>query len=76
MRQDANTAQMIHRIEAMVEELSTAFTLEPGDVLSTGSPAGVGGLMQPPRWLRPGDVVRVEIECVGAIENRVVAEPE
>jgi 2-keto-4-pentenoate hydratase/2-oxohepta-3-ene-1,7-dioic acid hydratase in catechol pathway len=76
LRQDANTAQMIHRIEAMVEELSTAFTLEPGDVLSTGSPAGVGGLMQPPRWLRPGDVVRVEIECVGAIENRVVAEPE
>lgn len=75
LRQDANTSQMIHRIGAMVEELSTAFTLEPGDVLSTGSPAGVGGLMDPPCYLRPGDVVRVEIESIGAIENRVVAEP-
>lgn len=75
LRQDGNTAQMIHRIEAMVVELSTAFTLEPGDVLSTGSPAGVGGLMTPPRYLVPGDVVRVEIEGIGHIENRVVAEP-
>ena len=75
LRQDGNTAQMIHRIEAMVVELSTAFTLEPGDVLTTGSPAGVGGLMDPPRYLVPGDVVRVEIEGIGHIENRVVAEP-
>jgi 2-keto-4-pentenoate hydratase/2-oxohepta-3-ene-1,7-dioic acid hydratase in catechol pathway len=75
LRQDANTADMIHRIGAMVAELSTAFTLEPGDVLSTGSPAGVGGLMDPPRYLQPGDVVRVEIEGIGAIENKVVAEP-
>jgi 2-keto-4-pentenoate hydratase/2-oxohepta-3-ene-1,7-dioic acid hydratase in catechol pathway len=75
LRQDGNTAQMIHRIEAMLVELSTAFTLEPGDVLSTGSPAGVGGLMEPPRYLREGDVVRVEIEGIGAIENRVILEP-
>jgi 2-keto-4-pentenoate hydratase/2-oxohepta-3-ene-1,7-dioic acid hydratase in catechol pathway len=66
---------MIHRIGAMVVELSTAFTLEPGDILATGSPAGVGGLMEPPCYLRPGDVVRVEIESIGAIENRVIAEP-
>lgn len=75
LRQDGNTAGMIHRIEAMLVELSTAFTLEPGDVLSTGSPAGVGGLMDPPRYLVPGDVVRVEIEGIGHIENRVVQEP-
>jgi 2-keto-4-pentenoate hydratase/2-oxohepta-3-ene-1,7-dioic acid hydratase in catechol pathway len=75
LRQDANTSQMIHRIGAMVAELSTAFTLEPGDVLSTGSPAGVGGLMSPPRYLVAGDVVRVEIEGIGAIENLVVPEP-
>jgi 2-keto-4-pentenoate hydratase/2-oxohepta-3-ene-1,7-dioic acid hydratase in catechol pathway len=75
LRQDGNTSQMIHRIDAMVVELSTAFTLEPGDVLATGSPAGVGGLMEPPCYLRPGDVVRVEIESIGAIENRVIAEP-
>ncbi|MEA2810279.1 MAG: hypothetical protein QOJ17_4420 [Rhodospirillaceae bacterium] len=75
LRQDGNTSQMIHRIGEMVAELSTAFTLEPGDVLSTGSPAGVGGLMEPPCYLRPGDVVRVEIESIGAIENRVIAEP-
>jgi 2-keto-4-pentenoate hydratase/2-oxohepta-3-ene-1,7-dioic acid hydratase in catechol pathway len=76
LRQDGNTAQMIHRIEAMLVELSTAFTLEPGDVLTTGSPAGVGGLMDPPRYLVPGDVVRVEIEGIGHIENRVVTEPD
>lgn len=75
LRQDASTADMIHSIGAMVTELSTAFTLEPGDILSTGSPAGVGGLMQPPCYLRPGDVVRVEIEAIGVIENRVIAEP-
>lgn len=75
LRQDGNTAEMIHSIGAMIAELSTAFTLEPGDILATGSPAGVGGLMEPPRYLKVGDVVRVEIESIGAIENRVVAEP-
>jgi 2-keto-4-pentenoate hydratase/2-oxohepta-3-ene-1,7-dioic acid hydratase in catechol pathway len=76
LRQDANTSEMIHRIGAMVAELSTAFTLEPGDILSTGSPSGVGGLMDPPRYLRSGDVVRVEIEGIGVIENKVVDEPK
>ena len=75
LRQDGNTAEMIHRIEDMLVELTTAFTLEPGDVLTTGSPAGVGGLMDPPTYLRIGDVVRVEIEGIGFIENTVIAEP-
>ncbi|MES2609170.1 MAG: fumarylacetoacetate hydrolase family protein [Pseudomonadota bacterium] len=75
LRQDGNTREMTHRVEDMIVELTTAFTLEPGDVLTTGSPAGVGGLMDPPRYLQVGDVVRVEIEGIGAIENRVIAEP-
>lgn len=74
LRQQANTAEMIHRIPALIEELTTAFTLQAGDVLSTGTPAGVGGLMKPPCYLKPGDVVRVEIDGIGHIENRVVDE--
>lgn len=74
-RQHANTADMIHQIPAMIGELSTAFTLQAGDILSTGTPAGVGGLFDPPRYLIPGDVVRVEIEKIGFIESRIVDEP-
>ena len=59
----------------MVEHLSTAFTLEPGDVISTGTPAGVGMAMQQPGWLKAGDVVRIEIEGIGTLENPVIDEP-
>ncbi len=76
LRQHSCTSQLIFDCYAQVEHLSTAFTLEPGDVVTTGTPSGVGGAMQPPRFLQLGDVVRVEIEKLGAIENRVVAEPE
>ena len=55
--------------------LSTACTLEPGDIIATGTPAGVGIVRQPPRWLVPGDTVRVEIDGIGALENPVIAEP-
>jgi 2-keto-4-pentenoate hydratase/2-oxohepta-3-ene-1,7-dioic acid hydratase in catechol pathway len=51
------------------------FTLEPGDVLTTGSPAGVGAAQKPPRYLQVGDLCRIEIEGIGHIENRVIAEP-
>lgn len=74
LRQDASTAEMVHRVGEMVEELTTCFTLEPGDLLATGSPAGVGGLMEPPCYLRAGDRVRVAIEGIGAIENVVAPE--
>ncbi len=70
-RQHSNTNQLIFDCAALVEHLSTAFTLEPGDLISTGTPAGVAVAMNPPRWLVPGDVVRVEIAGLGAIENRV-----
>jgi 2-keto-4-pentenoate hydratase/2-oxohepta-3-ene-1,7-dioic acid hydratase in catechol pathway len=75
LRQDSNTRQLIFDCFAQVEHLSTAFTLEPGDVVTTGTPSGVGGAMQPPRFLAAGDVVRVEVEGIGRIENRVIAEP-
>jgi 2-keto-4-pentenoate hydratase/2-oxohepta-3-ene-1,7-dioic acid hydratase in catechol pathway len=75
LRQSANTSELIWRFREMIEELTTAFTLEPGDILSTGSPAGVGGAQKPPIYLKVGDVVRVEVEGVGHIENRVIAEP-
>jgi 2-keto-4-pentenoate hydratase/2-oxohepta-3-ene-1,7-dioic acid hydratase in catechol pathway len=75
LRQDGSTSELIYRFGEMLLELSTAFTLEPGDILTTGSPAGVGGAMQPPRYLKIGDVCRVEIEGIGHIENRVVPEP-
>jgi 2-keto-4-pentenoate hydratase/2-oxohepta-3-ene-1,7-dioic acid hydratase in catechol pathway len=76
LRQHSNTSQLIFDCYAQVEHLSTAFTLEPGDVVTTGTPAGVGGAMKPPRFLVAGDVVRIEIERVGRIENRVIPEPE
>ena len=76
LRQHSNTKQLIFDCFAQVEHLSTAFTLEPGDVITTGTPAGVGGAMKPPRFLVAGDVVRIEIERIGTLENRVVPEPE
>jgi 2-keto-4-pentenoate hydratase/2-oxohepta-3-ene-1,7-dioic acid hydratase in catechol pathway len=74
-RQQSNTDQLIFDGAALIEFLSTAFTLEPGDVICTGTPGGVGMLMSPPRWLAPGDVVRVEIEGLGVLENPLIAEP-
>lgn len=71
IRQDSNTSDFIHGIGAQIEYLSSAFTLEPGDIISTGTPEGVGAAMQPPQFLKPGDVVRCEIDGIGAIENIV-----
>jgi 2-keto-4-pentenoate hydratase/2-oxohepta-3-ene-1,7-dioic acid hydratase in catechol pathway len=72
-RQESNTAGMIHTVAAQIEYLSTAFTLEPGDLIATGTPEGVGAGMKPPSYLKPGDVVRCEIDGIGAIENTVIA---
>jgi 2-keto-4-pentenoate hydratase/2-oxohepta-3-ene-1,7-dioic acid hydratase in catechol pathway len=76
LRQSSNTKQLIFDCFSLVEHLSTAFTLEPGDVVATGTPGGVGIAAKPPRLLVPGDVVRVEIEGIGALENRVIEEPD
>ncbi len=76
LRQDSSTADLIFPCAEMVAYLTTVFPLEPGDVLSTGTPSGVGMGFRPPRWLRPGDRVRIEIEGVGVLENPVeAAEP-
>jgi 2-keto-4-pentenoate hydratase/2-oxohepta-3-ene-1,7-dioic acid hydratase in catechol pathway len=69
-RQDAPTENMIFDIPTLIETVSRGITLYPGDVIATGTPAGVGMGMVPPRWLQAGDVVRIEIDGLGEIENR------
>ena len=72
--QDSNTAQLIFKIPQLIEFLSSVFTLEPGDIVSTGTPAGVGFVRKPPVYLRPGDNVTVRVEGLGELTNPVVAE--
>ena len=72
--QASNTRHLIFDCYDLVETLSTVFTLEPGDVIATGTPGGVGNAMTPPRFLAAGDTVRIEVERIGAIENAVVDE--
>ena len=74
LRQQASTRNMIFDCYALVEHISTAFTLEPGDVIATGTPAGVGGAYKPPRWLVAGDKVAITIEGIGELSNPVAAE--
>jgi 2-keto-4-pentenoate hydratase/2-oxohepta-3-ene-1,7-dioic acid hydratase in catechol pathway len=74
-KQSSNTEQLIFGVGPIIEYLSAGFTLEPGDVVFTGTPAGVGGAMKPPTFLKVGDVVSVEIDGLGALENTVAEEP-
>ncbi len=71
LRQDGSTKDLIHDIPSLIETCSRGITLYPGDVIATGTPAGVGMGLKPPQWLKHGDVVRIEIDGLGAIENRV-----
>ncbi len=71
LRQDSTTADMIFGCAAMIEYLTTAFPLEPGTVIATGTPSGVGAGFDPPRYLAAGDVVRIVIEGVGELVNPV-----
>ena len=75
-KQRASTGQMIFGVAALIEYLSQAFTLEPGDVVFTGTPSGVGVARSPKEFLKAGDVVRIEITGLGALENPIVDEPE
>jgi 2-keto-4-pentenoate hydratase/2-oxohepta-3-ene-1,7-dioic acid hydratase in catechol pathway len=70
LRQDGRTADMIFDIPRLIENCSRAITLHPGDIIATGTPSGVGMGFKPPKWLKHGDVVRVEIDGIGFIENR------
>lgn len=74
LRQQSNTSLMIHDVWSQIALLSQAMTLEPGDVIYTGTCSGVGAAFDPPKFLRNGDVVRVEIDKLGAIEARCVDE--
>ncbi|HEY8578968.1 MAG TPA: fumarylacetoacetate hydrolase family protein [Beijerinckiaceae bacterium] len=74
VRQDDTTANMIFPYEALIAYISTFVTLEPGDVIATGTPTGAGVRFDPPKWLRAGDVVEVEVEGVGVLRNEVADE--
>ena len=71
-KQDSNTRYMIFDIPATIAALSAGLTLEPGDVIATGTPDGVGFARTPPEFLKPGDVVEAEVEGVGVLRNPVV----
>lgn len=71
--QDGNTADMIFEIPRIIADVSEIMTLEPGDVIVTGTPSGVGFARNPPVWMKPGDVVRIEIEGIPTLENRIVS---
>lgn len=71
LRQKSNTDQLIHTVPALIAFCSAAFTLEAGDVITTGTPGGVGLYRQPPSFLRPGDRLVVEIDGIGRLENPV-----
>jgi len=75
LRQNSNTRHMIVNCYAMVEYLSKAMTLEPGDVISTGTPSGVGVKMKPRGYMKPGQIVTIEIENIGVLTNPVIKEP-
>ena len=74
VRQNSNTEHLIFNCFEQVEHLTKSFTLEPGDVIFTGTSSGVAAAMRPPKWLKVGDEVRIEIEKVGYIEHTVVEE--
>jgi 2-keto-4-pentenoate hydratase/2-oxohepta-3-ene-1,7-dioic acid hydratase in catechol pathway len=72
LMQDGSTRDLIHDVPALVAYISRAITLEPGDVIATGTPSGVGVFRDPPVFLQPGDRVRCEIEGIGVVENPIV----
>ncbi len=75
LMQNSNTRELIFKIPDLIAFLSSVCTLEPGDIVSTGTPAGVGFARKPPRYLRPGDEVVVRMPAIGELRNPVVAEP-
>jgi 2-keto-4-pentenoate hydratase/2-oxohepta-3-ene-1,7-dioic acid hydratase in catechol pathway len=74
LMQDSSTSDMIFDAEELIVYISAAITLEPGDVIATGTPSGVGMGRNPQRWLLDSDVCEVEVEGVGVLRNPVVAE--
>jgi len=73
IKQQSNTRHMLFKIPALIADISSAITLEPGDIIATGTPSGVGAGMNPQEWMWPGDVVELGVESVGTLRNPVVA---
>jgi 2-keto-4-pentenoate hydratase/2-oxohepta-3-ene-1,7-dioic acid hydratase in catechol pathway len=73
MKQQGNTRDMIFPVDTLIESLSQGLTLEPGDIIATGTPDGVGFARTPPEFLRDGDVMETEVEGIGVLRNRIVA---
>jgi len=73
LRQDDTTAHMLFPVAQLIAFITEAITLEPGDVIYSGTPPGVGHARQPPVYLQPGDTVRVEIDRIGSLENQIVS---
>ncbi len=71
LRQDASTSELIFDVPTLIETISAGITLVPGDIIATGTPAGVGMGFEPPKWLQAGDRVRIEIDGIGVLENSV-----
>jgi 2-keto-4-pentenoate hydratase/2-oxohepta-3-ene-1,7-dioic acid hydratase in catechol pathway len=72
--QDSNTSKLIFRIPALIEYISRMTPLQVGDVISTGTPAGVGMGRNPPRWIKPGEEMVIRIDRIGELRNKAVAE--
>jgi 2-keto-4-pentenoate hydratase/2-oxohepta-3-ene-1,7-dioic acid hydratase in catechol pathway len=72
VKQSGNTREMLYPVAYIIEDLSRLMTLEPGDIITTGTPAGVGFARKPPEFLKPGDVLESEVEKIGIIRNKVV----
>jgi 2-keto-4-pentenoate hydratase/2-oxohepta-3-ene-1,7-dioic acid hydratase in catechol pathway len=72
LRQQANTADLIFSGPRIIETISAGVTLQPGDIIATGTPSGVGIGFKPPKYLKHGDIVRVEIDTIGTLENRIL----
>ena len=69
--QKSSTADLVHSVPALLSHLSGLMTLEPGDIVSTGTPAGVGSFRKPPAWLTPGDEVVISSPTLGRLETRI-----
>src|SRR3546814_6970116 len=72
-KQRSNTSHMLFKVDELIADISQGITLEPGDIIATGTPAGVGAGRDPQEWLWPGDVITAEVEKIGVIRHPVVA---
>ena len=76
LMQQGHTADMLFPVARLIEYLSGFMALEPGDVIATGTPAGIGAFRKPPRWLQPGDQIRMTISHIGVLEHSIAALPD